>query len=297
MERGYAVLGRSWRKGDLVELDLPMPVERIAAHPRVKDNAGQVALQRGPLVYCVEACDLPGALGSVYLPLASQLTARKDDRLLGGIVTIRTEAESMPQPNWTRALYQKLEAPNRIPLTAVPYYAWDNRAAGDMRVWLRTAPPIPAVAGLESQAQVTLSFVSGNCQPLAINDGIEPKNSGEQPAANCHWWPHKGGTEWAQYTWPKPVRVRGARVYWFDDTGRGACRLPAGWHIEYLSDGSWKPVSSNGSYDVAKDKWCESAFDRVTTTGLRLVVRLQPEWAAGVHEWRLIEDDESDLEQ
>jgi hypothetical protein len=86
--------------------------------------------------------------------------------------------------------------------------------------------------------------------------------------------------------------VGGASVYWFDDTGRGACRLPASWRIEYLEGGAWKPVEARGAYPVAKDRFCEIEFAPVTTTALRLVVRLQPEWAAGVHEWKVVEADD-----
>ena len=120
-----------------------------------------------------------------------------------------------------------------MPITAIPYYAWDNRSPGAMKVWLPRRPRTPAAGGLETQAKVSLSFVSGNCQPWGINDGLEPRDSNEQPAALCHWWPHRGGDEWVQYTWKTPVTLKGTKVYWFDDTGRGACRLPASWRIEY----------------------------------------------------------------
>ncbi len=292
LERGYMVLDRSWRTGDEVGLNLPMPVERIAANPRVKQNAGHLAIQRGPLVYCVEACDQPEPLASLYLPANAELQARPEPTLLGGVIVIHGQAAVAQELDWTRVLYQPIPPPNPVPLKAVPYYAWDNRKAGAMRVWLPVAPPGRPVGGLETQAKVTLSFVSGNCQPWGINDALEPKSSGEQPPALCHWWPHKGRTEWAQYTWKKPVRVAGASVYWFDDTGRGECRLPESWHIESLDGDDWKPVVGAGAGEVAKDKWCEVRFDPVTTTALRLVVKLQPNWAAGVHEWKLLELDD-----
>lgn len=292
LDRGYLVLNRSWKTGDVVELDLPMPVERIAANPRVKDNTGLVALQRGPLVYCVEAVDQREPLSALYLPVTAALDAQKESGLLGGVVTVNAMAESATAADWTRTLYQRLPEPKRVPLRAIPYYAWDNRKPGAMRVWLRTAPPVPTVGGLETQAEVKLSFVSGNCQPGGINDGLEPKSSGDQPGALCHWWPHKGGTEWVQYTWQKPVRLGGASVYWFDDTGRGACRLPAGWRIDYLDGNDWKPVKAGATFEVAKDRWCETQFEPVTTTALRLMVHLQPDWAAGVHEWKVTEIEE-----
>ena len=125
-----------------------------------------------------------------------------------------------------------------------------------MKVWLPVAPPVLPARGLEASAQVSLSFANDNCQPEGINDGVQPKSSGEQPTACCHWWPHKGTAEWAQYTWKTPVQVGSASVYWFDDTGHGQCRLPAAWHVEYLDQGAWKPVSATGDYPIAKDKWC-----------------------------------------
>jgi hypothetical protein len=182
--------------------------------------------------------------------------------------------------------------PHAVVVKAIPYFAWDNRAPGEMRVWLPTAPTVAPVHGLEGAAKVSLSFVSGNCQPSGINDGIEPRSSGEQPAALCHWWPHKGGQEWAQYTWKQPVTVSGARVFWFDDTGRGECRLPAAWRVEYRAGQDWKPVAARTDYVVAADRWCETSFAPVTTTALRLGLQMQPGWAAGVHEWRVVEADE-----
>jgi hypothetical protein len=185
-----------------------------------------------------------------------------------------------------------------VTLTAVPYYAWDNRAPGEMRVWLPTAPPAPAPArGPERAARVSLSFVSGYCQPRGINDGIEPQRSGQQPAALCHWWPHKGGEEWAQYSWAKPITTSGARVYWFDDTGRGECRPPVSWKILYRDGEQWKPVvlaDAQAGYAVRLDQWCEVRFAPVTTPELRLVFEMQPNWSVGIHEWKVLEPDEDE---
>jgi hypothetical protein len=139
---------------------------------------------------------------------------------------------------------------------------------------------------------VQVSFANRNSQPQGINDGLEPAGSGEQPAALCHWWPHKNSEEWAQYTWKRPVGVCGAKVYWFDDTGRGGCRLPASWQIQYRDGDAWKPVTAQGGYPVGKDRWCEVRFEPVKTTALRLMVKLPAEWAAGVHEWKVVESED-----
>jgi uncharacterized protein len=288
-ERGYLVLARTWRKGDVVELNLPMPVQKVVANPNVKSDQDLQAIQRGPLVYCLEGCDQPEALLSLYLPADAELKAEKEKNLLGGVTAITGSAELAAERDWARRLYQPAAVARRIPITAIPYYAWDNRKPGAMRVWLPVVPPLPPTGGLERQAKVTVSFANDNSQPHGINDGVEPKSSGDQPVALCHWWPHHNTNEWAQYTWNRPVTVGGARVYWFDDTGRGDCRLPASWAIQYLEGSEWKTVRLKKDCPVAKDKWCQATFEPVTCTALRLAVKLQKDWAAGVHEWKVIE--------
>ena len=288
-DRGYLVLAREWRTGDSVNLDFAMPIERITANPNVQADRNAMAFQRGPLVYCLEQADNAEPLDALYFLPDDRLTAGREPGLLGGVVTLKGFANVAGEMDWNHRLYHALPAPRVVPFKAIPYYAWDNRQAGPMKVWLPLNPPAPRAGGLEAQAKVTVSFANGNSQPSGINDGAEPKSSGEQPAALCHWWPHKNTEEWAQYTWTKPVSVGGARVYWFDDTGRGACCLPASWRIEYRDGESWKAVAVEGAYPVARDKWCDVRFAPVTTSALRLLVKLQPDWAAGVHEWKVVE--------
>ncbi len=304
MEHGYLVLDREWKPGDVVALDLPMLPRRIEANPHVKEDRGQLAIARGPLIYCLEGCDNAEPLSSVALPADASLILAKappalggggqEPGVLGGIVALKGTGLAVSDTEWAGGLYRTAPARRRVTLTAIPYYAWDNRAPGAMRVWIPTAPPPPLpAAGPERKARVTLSFVSSNCQPEGIHDGIEPTCSGQQPAALCHWWPHKGGEEWAQYTWDHPITVSGSQVYWFDDTGRGECRLPAGWQIQYLDGREWKPVqpSTGADYPVHLDHWCEVRCTPVSTTALRLVIRMQPNWAAGVHEWKVLTPD------
>lgn len=293
IEKGYAVLDREWKKGDKVELELPMPVQRIAANPKVKSNENLLAIQRGPVVYCIEE-DGRGSLSSLFLPANAELKPAKCGSWFGGagVIGILGVAQEAKQHTWHRELYQAVAPGREVNFTATPYCLWDNRKPGPMKVWLPVAPSTQLPGGLERHAQVTMSFANDNCQPQGVNDGIEPKSSGEQPAALCHWWPHNGTTEWVQYTWPKRVTIAGAEVYWFDDTGRGNCRLPAAWEIQYLDGNDWKPVKAKGNYDVNKDGWCGVTFLPVNTTAFRLSVKLQQGWAAGVHEWKVIEPED-----
>jgi len=136
---GYACIRREWKTGDQVELTLPMPVERIEAHPAVRQDVGCVALQRGPVVYCLEQVDNPALLHRIILPRDAELTPQFEVNLLGGVTVIRGSALLEDESNWDDMLY-RTEATKLKPfeITAIPYYAWDHRESGEMRVWIRS---------------------------------------------------------------------------------------------------------------------------------------------------------------
>jgi DUF1680 family protein len=146
VSNGYLRVERRWQSGDRVELALPMPVERMYAHPLVRQDAGCVALQRGPLVYCLEEADNPiGPPGPIVrtlrLPKDAPLGARFEHDLLGGVAAITGTALVADGTEWGKTLYRPASAPLMPrPFTAIPYYAWDNRQPGQMRVWIQEAP-------------------------------------------------------------------------------------------------------------------------------------------------------------
>ena len=113
VEKGYAVLSRRWKNGDSVELVFDMPVEMVAADPRVKEDEGKRAVQRGPLVYCLEEADNPDGFDALALPEGAAFEVAYRPEKLSGIMEIT--------------------APG---LTFIPYYAWDNRSPGKMKVWV-----------------------------------------------------------------------------------------------------------------------------------------------------------------
>lgn len=136
-ETGYAAISRTWQNGDLVELMLSMPVERIQANPKVRMNAGKVALQRGPLVYCLEEVDNGPCLTDICLPKDAAFSTYHDENLLGGVTVIQAEA-CRSGADWDDALYQPAQDTCRpVTLKAIPYYAWNNRGRGEMLVWIR----------------------------------------------------------------------------------------------------------------------------------------------------------------
>ena len=137
LEKGYVVIDRKWSNHDKISLILPMPVERMYSHPAVRQNVNHVSIQRGPIVYCIEGTDNENNLHDIILPSNTVLHAQYDEQLLGGIVKITGKAVLLESESWGDTLYQS-SAPEEkmIELVAVPYYAWDNREPGPMRVWI-----------------------------------------------------------------------------------------------------------------------------------------------------------------
>jgi len=140
--KGYARISRSWKAGDVVALELPMPVVRVECDPRVRDNVGRVALQRGPLVYCLEQADNPGGVLNLAVPSDAALVAEQRPDLLGGVTVIRGSAWRLNAAAWGHQLYRPAPMPQRAEFTAIPYYAWDNRAPGEMTVWVPETPSL-----------------------------------------------------------------------------------------------------------------------------------------------------------
>jgi DUF1680 family protein len=136
--RGYLRIRRRWQKGDRVALDLPMPVERVYAHPEIRADQGRVALRRGPIVYCIEAVDTTAPPHLLALPQAQSLDVRHEPDLLGGVTTVSGTALALEHLG--DSLY-RTEPQRRLPVPfrAVPYHAWDHRAPGEMVVWLLEA--------------------------------------------------------------------------------------------------------------------------------------------------------------
>lgn len=139
--RGYAYVDREWKNEDRVELDLSMPVERILAHPNVRHDAGCIALQRGPIIYCLEEVDNGANLANLIIPRGAKLTAEFDSTLFGGVGVITGEAVRAEPESWPGGLYQPqtaLQFANTpVPFKAIPYSLWANREPGEMRVWMR----------------------------------------------------------------------------------------------------------------------------------------------------------------
>lgn len=130
---GYAVVDRTWKKGDAISIRFPMEVRQVVSRPEVKQNRGRVALQYGPLVYCVEGKDNDDNAWSIVMPERANYETSFQPGLLGGVNTISFEAnvaQLSPDGKSVNTLTKKV--------TAIPYFSWNNRGASTMQVWLPT---------------------------------------------------------------------------------------------------------------------------------------------------------------
>jgi hypothetical protein len=121
-EKGYAVIGRTWKKGDRVEMVLPMPVREVVANDSLKDDRGKVALQRGPIMYSAEWKDNGGTVSDFEIPRRAVFTPEYEGDLLRGVTVLKGEVMRQGQAG-------------KVEMTAIPYCDWANRGEGEMRVW------------------------------------------------------------------------------------------------------------------------------------------------------------------
>ena len=136
--KGYAKVKREWHDKDQAELLLPMPVERVEAHPGVRQDAGRIALQRGPIVYCLEEEDNGRNLHDLCLPGDAKIRASFKEDLLGGVTVLKARAKRRDLSHWKETLY-RTEPAKWVPaeIQAIPYAVRANRSIGEMIVWIQ----------------------------------------------------------------------------------------------------------------------------------------------------------------
>ncbi|MHC1733222.1 MAG: glycoside hydrolase family 127 protein [Bacteroidales bacterium] len=278
---GYAVLTRKWQTGDRVELDIPMPVRTVIADEKVKDDEGKYAVQRGPLMFCAEWPDnAAGHILGLVIDENPEFSTEYRAEMLNGTQVIKTRAREA-----ARNLDGSISLGEYGELTLIPYHLWNNRGAGEMKVWLpfreTSARPTPAPT-VAFMSKVTAS--TPNRALSAINDQLEPSNSNDHTWPYYHWWPKNNGWEWVSFEFAKPENISRVKVYWFDDGPFGGCRVPDEWTVEYLIGGRWKKVPSDSPLAVTKDAWNIVEVNPVTTSGIRINIRLNKDFSSGIHE-------------
>ena len=292
-ENGYLVITRQWKKGDYIELSLPMDVRKIIANDNVEDDRGKIALQRGPIVYCLEGCDqVDNIVFDKFILKDAKIVCQYDASLLNGVVTLSGTAGSVDKDGHIK----------EVPFMAVPYSTWNNRGNGQMEVWIpasaqyATAMPTPTIA---SEATcITLKRAIQNDAPESadqegwawgVNDQWEPKRSSDVSKPYHYWWLKFGGEVNIAYKFKTPTKVNNVQVYWLDfDHYDGNFRTPQSWRLSYLNaDNEWVDVEALSPYTVNKDCYNSVDFKPVTTKVLKITAILQDKQSGGVLEWKV----------
>lgn len=295
---GYCTIERQWKRGDVVTLHFDMEVRTVKAHGSVEADRGQVAFERGPIVYCAEWPDNGFDIMSVLVNqspqfaegqmdygafIADSLRAKLSLFQSQRLTTLTTRAQTLAY-NVSGELTAEPQT-----LRLIPYFAWCHRGSGNMKVWLpqsvaaaRPATP-PTMA---SQAQVASSTPSRSLRSIA--DGLVPADENDRTVPYFHWWPKQGGTEWISYTFTEAKKVSRATVYWFDDQPWGGCKVPESWTIDYLDgSGAWKSVAGADGYPVKRGQPCTVNFDPITTKAVRINVSQPEKFSCGLFEWQV----------
>jgi len=315
--RSYYVVDRKWTGGDTVKLTLPMTISLT----KWTKNKNSVSVNRGPLTYSLKIGEkyvrqggtdkwpaweihpttawnyglvLNEADPSSSFQLVRRAWPGDDQPFEAAAAPIELRAKAKKIPAWQKdhlGLVGKLQpspAKSDEPtetVTLIPMgcarlriSAFPTVGTGpDAHEWKAPAQPLPTIA----------SHCWGGDTVAALSDKLLPKNSNDQSIPRFTWWPRKGTTEWVQYDFDKPKKVSGVHVYWFDDTGRGGCRVPKSWRLLYKDGDQWKQEFEARDYCLAKDKFNGVRFGTVLTKSLRIEVQLQPNFSAGILEWRI----------
>lgn len=294
MSDGYVTISRKWRKGDVVELSLPMNVRRVKANDHVEDDRGKLAIERGPIVYCLEGKDqVDSTVFDKFIPDGTPMKAVYEDSLLNGVMTLTGTAKEVKPDGST----------DNVPFRAIPYSTWNNRGADQMAVWIPVAAeyahptPRPTIASrartlmmqapIQKDAPESASTVTW---AWGVNDQWEPKRSSDNSKPYHYWWLKRGTPETLAYEFDRPYTVSSVEVYWLDlDHYDGDFRVPESWRLYYKDGHSWKEVEARGEYTVKKDCYNRLEFKPVTTTGLKIVAQLRPNASGGILEWKVNE--------
>jgi DUF1680 family protein len=309
---GNYFVSRRWQDGDVVELDLPMPI-RIK---QWKENNNTLSVHRGPLAFSLQIDEqwreyengepwaawevFPGSPWNYGLmldatkPESSVALANVVDSISDQPWTVENAPVSLTAsakriPGWTQEPNGLIGAVQPSPVhSEEPVEQIKLIPMGCARLRVSAFPQVsesPAAARWNTDwIRITASHMEGT--KSALNDGKLPKSSSDSSIDRLTFWPHRGTAEWVQYEFARPQEISFCEVYWYDDTGRGKCRIPARWKILHGDGASFEEVTGASSYPTEKDAMNRVTFDPIKTRYLRLWVECDPVYTAGMLEWR-----------
>ena len=251
LDKGFAIINRTWQPGDEVELMLPMPVRFNKSIDLVEANESRVAITRGPLVYCAEEVDNSGVVQQFFLDDINQSRVNTQiisEGVLKNVTSISLESKS----NGTSGIKKEK-------LKLIPYYAWNNRGDESMIVWFPTKSDMiqfSDVNGLKGgrYKNVKASSTSKYGNLGAISDGRRPMNSND---TTIPVWTStkKDNKHWVEIGIDSDKPIRSINIYWYDNNK--SIKVPEKWSIEYLKDNTWKKLKIyvTDSYFIQKNQY------------------------------------------
>ena len=291
--KDYITLQRSWKKGDVIEVDFPMDVRRIVANDNAEDDRGKMAFERGPVVFCLEGSDQPdGTVFDKYILPSADVKAHFEKNLLNGVMVLEGQAKQLDSEGNVKD----------VTFRAIPYSTWNNRGPQQMEIWIANTPakavatPVPTIASLARtfsnrgpiqndapETAPTDSWAGG------VNDQWEPKRSSDISKPYHYWWLKYGSTEAITYQFDKEYEVSNVQVYWLEfDHYDGNFRTPESWMLYYQNaNGEWLEVENHTPYTVSKDCYNSIDFAPVRTKGLKILAKLRKGESGGVLEWKV----------
>ncbi len=310
----YFVIDRTWSDGDQVVLVLPMEISLR----RWTRNLDSVSVDRGPLTYSLKIGEKYVRQGGtddwpaweIYPTTAWNygLVLNESDPVAGfevikkswpkdnqpfeinaAPIELRTKAKKIP--NWKMDHLGLVGKIRQSPIASdEPVETVTLVPMGAARLRIASFPTIGTGPDAHQwpEAPVPFGGMASHCWGAdsveAISDGLIPKNSNDDSIPRFTWWPRRGSKEWIQYKLKNASTVSAVEVYWFDDTGGGACRTPASWRLLYKDGEKFKEVAGAGTYGTEKNKFNKVTFDPVETTMLRIEAQLKPQVSAGILE-------------
>ncbi len=311
----YVKVDRKWKQGDRVTLHLPMQiaVKRWAA----QGNAASVSF--GPVGFSLNITEKwkmvkgpdkwpamevrPASPWNYGLVLAGADPAKEMVIIHRSIfptnmpftqatapIAVRVKARRLP--GWVAdqdavvGLLQKSPALSKEPeetLELVPM--------GAARLRITTFPVVSTSPYANrwrtdrSWPRISASFVHDSLK--SVQQDVTPASSSDETIPRFTWWDHKGSSEWIQMDFEASTRVHNCRIYWFDDTGHGRCRVPISAQLEYLNAGEWQVVPGCPPLGCAANTMNKVDFPAINTKALRVKVQLQPEFSSGVLSWHI----------
>lgn len=290
---GYVTINRPWKKGDVIELNFPMNIRRIEANDNAEDDRGKIALERGPVVFCLEGSDqADGKVFNKYILNSADIAAHYEANLLNGVMVLEGSAKQLEQNSDIKD----------VKFRAIPYSTWNNRGSQQMEIWIANTPakavatPLPTIAS-KAQTFCNRGPIQNDAPETApvdswaggTNDQWEPKRSSDTSKPYHYWWLKQGTTEAITYQFDKEYEVSNVQVYWLDfDHYDGNFRTPESWSLYYKAEnGEWQEVKNHSPYTVRKDCYNSVDFASVKTTGLKILAKLQKGESGGVLEWKV----------